>query len=233
MRVHMCARVRVHLKSCRRFLPAQLLHRANISDLRAILRIDDNVKDVCKTQRKNTVSQTEQWNWMAKRNVPAFWSVNLKANETFIWNRQLSCVSQQIFWAHFRAVNVCNYNSKGDLLRRRWCCCRHISCHTHVHFYVFEQFAANLLHVDPIAFGSLLFSSTEPCAMFSRAKTHAHTHKRILCWKKKIPQFRMRAFTLNDRRHLFYGLRACVRVYEHTHVAANPLAEDLRLVYKR
>lgn len=63
MRVYVCARARVHLKSCRRFLPAQLLHRANISDLHAILRIDDNVKDVCKIQRKNTLKQYSEIKW--------------------------------------------------------------------------------------------------------------------------------------------------------------------------
>lgn len=40
--------------------------------------------------------------------------------------------------------------------------CHHISCHMHVHFYVFEQFAANLLCVDAIApfVRSQLFSSS-------------------------------------------------------------------------
>lgn len=108
----------------------------------------------------------------------------------------------------------------------------HISCHIHVHFYVFEQFATNLLYVDPIAFGRCSLVCTVHrivCHVFQSQNTHTHTstYKHILCWKKKkIPQFLMHMLSLwmivgtrkTDQRRAYIYIYACVCLYVRAHI---------------
>lgn len=61
--------------------------------------------------------------------------------------------------------------------------CHHISCHMHVHFYVFEQFAANMLCVDAIApFGrnSFLLPLSRVSCFPEPNHTRTHMH-----WKNE------------------------------------------------
>lgn len=79
-------------------------------------------------------------------------------------------MSLNIIWAHF-VLSMFAITAAATVAA-----CHHISCHMHMHFYVFEQFAANLLYVDAIApFGRNSFIP-QSCVMFFRAESHTRSH---------------------------------------------------------
>lgn len=220
-------------QSCRRFLPAQLFTPCKHLWSSCILRFGErcaNSKTYKRTEKLNcreTCLHFETLIWTRNKHL-------------YIQNRQLSCVClAQHNLGAFCAVNVCNYSSNRETYMAAVVAvvaCHHISCHMHVHFYVFEQFAANLLYVVcAIApFGRYSFLP-QPCVMFSRAKTHSH---RLWAGKRK---FRISGCTLSlwminsgtrwtDPRRV----RVCKCVYVRcTHITTNSPNEDLRLVYER
>lgn len=136
----------------------------------------------CKHFSENTVKGTGKLNCRERLNVLAFWNVN--------FNEYKYHVSLNIFLGAFCAVNVCNRCRLHQLshMCAFYMCLNNLPPFCHI-------FAFNCTRSLPVFF--FLIAAVVSC--FPKSK-------------KKIPQFWMRAFTLNGRRRSFNEPKACMHI---------------------